>query len=321
MRKAPRAALLAALAAVAAAAPARAMWLTGNPASLEAPRKLFETGRYDQVVATLGDSVSRMRANEQRQGYLLLGVSYERLGRTDKALGVLQLGAKLFPRDINLLTELAVLLNSAGLYEQAEPLFQKVLGIHPNNATAHLGLGQIDHSLGFLDRSAEHYEKALETMADDPRVWREYAEVLISARDNKTAELAARKSLSLRDDADARVDLARAQRAAGRLPDALETMAQAVEHYPQRADVALARALWLLEAGRDDEARAAVEPLLASDAPPALGYWIRARLLLKQDQYRSAVADLRLAATAERNSPFVAAAAKELLKQLGAEPR
>ena len=50
-----------------------------------------------------------------------------------------------------------------------------------------------------------------------------------------------------------------------------------------------------------------------------LAYWVRARVRLKQDQYRSAVEDLRRVAAAERKSPFCAEAASELLKQLGAQ--
>jgi tetratricopeptide (TPR) repeat protein len=300
------------------AAPARGLWFTSR-ATLNAPRKDFEAGRYLAVVADLQDRVGRLRSSEQAEGYLLLGQAQERLGRLDQALGVMQLAVRLHPKDINLLTELAVLLHRSGLEEQAEPLFQKVLRIHPNNAVAHLGLAEIDHALGFLDRSAEHYERALETMSDDAAVWRDYAEVLISARDFKTAELAARKSLSLREDAEGLVDLARAQRADGRLNDALAQLDLAVSRFPRRADLAMTRALWLLEARREDDAAKAVEPLLAAPQPAPLAYWIRARVRLKRDQYRAAVDDLRRAAAAGRGSPFVAAAAKELLKQLGAE--
>lgn len=299
---------------------ARAAWLRVTPAPLDGPARLFEAGRYAEVVTQLGESITRLPSNDQRQGYYYLGLSYERLGRLDKALGVYQLGVKLFPRDLNLLTQLGQLLHSSGLEEQAEPVFQKVLSIHPNNAAAHLGLAEIDHSLGFFDRGAEHYEKALEVRADSPELWRAYAEILIAARDYKTGALAARRSLSLKDDPDTLVDLARAQRAAGHLPEALDTLAEAITRFPARADVALARSLWLLEAERYDDALAGVAPVLAAPGAPPLAYWIRARVRLKGDQYRAAVEDLKRAAAAERDAPFVAASARELLKQLGSAP-
>jgi tetratricopeptide (TPR) repeat protein len=308
----------AALALLLCGAPARAALFGG---SVEGPRRHFEAGRYDEVVRELGDAAAlqRLRRRAQRQGYFYLGLAYERLGRVDKALGVFQLGVKLHPRDINLLSQLGRLLHGLGLEEQADPIFRRVLVIHPNNAAAHLGLGEIDHALGFLDRSLEHYDRALETMGGEPTVWRSYAEVLLSARDHKTAELAASRSLQLRDDARAAFALAAAQRGQDRLDEALGTLTAALERFPDRDDLALARATWLLEARRYDEALAASERLVAAAEPPPLAYWIRARVRLKRDQYRAAVHDLRSAAALERRSPFVAAASRELLRQLGAE--
>src|SRR5581483_8838176 len=93
--------------------------------------------------------------------YLLLGRSYERMGRLDLALGAYQVSTNIFPKDINLLSELGLLLHRAGLEEQAQPVFEKIIGIHPNNAQAHLGLAEIDAALGLLRDSAAHYEKAL----------------------------------------------------------------------------------------------------------------------------------------------------------------
>lgn len=301
--------------------PAQAALFQGGSLSLEAPRRLFETGRFEQVIAALGgEGFERLRSGDQREAFYYLGQSYERLGRFDKALSVYQLGVKLFPTDINLLTQLGMLLHRTGLEEHAEPVLQKILSIHPNNAAANLGLAEIDHSLGFLDQSAEHYEKALETMSDDAPVWRDYAEVLISARDFKTAELAARRSLAIKDDPETAFDLARAQRASGRLSEALETIAPALARHPQRDDLALALALWQLEAGRYDEALASAERLLRAATPPAAAYWVRACVKLKRDQYHDAVEDLRKAAADARGTSFAAAASRELLKQLGAAP-
>lgn len=313
-----KARLLALLLVLGAAPLSTAAWFGG---SVEGPRRDFEAGRYEDVVAALGESTALQRLSRpsQRLGYYYLGLSYERLRSPGKALGVFQLGAKLFPRDINLLSELGRLLHGLGLEEQAEPVFQRVLKIHPNNAAAHLGLGEIDHALGFIDRSLEHYDRALETMAGESTVWRSYAQVLTSARDFKTAELAATRSLSLRDDPVAAFTLAYAQRAQDRLDEALVTLDAALSRFPGHTELALPRAAWLLEAERYDDALAAVEPLVASAEPPALAFWIRARVRLKKDQYRAAVHDLRSAVSLERASPFVAAASKELLRQLGAE--
>lgn len=318
MRTAPTAVrLLGAALLLAAAAPAGAFWLSRARSALTAENKLFAQGKYAQVAAALSpERMQQLDKPDLERAYLILAESLERQGRLDQALGVYQVGVKLFPRDLRLLTELAFLLHNAGLEQQAKPLFEKVLRIHPNNASANLGLAEIDGALGFLDRSAQHYEHALETMASQPGVWRDYAEVLYDMRDYKTAELAARKALALAaDDDDAQIDLALILRAEGRLPEALAALEQVLARRPDRVEVSLLRGLWLLEAGRYDDAAQAAQAALKRDPQDPLARWLRARVELKADRYNEAVEDLQAAAAA-KGSPFVAKAAGALLERL-----
>jgi tetratricopeptide (TPR) repeat protein len=257
-----------------------------------------------------------MRRADLAQAYLFLGMSYKRLGRLSEALSTYQLASNLFPKDINLLSELGDILHQAGLDEQASPIFDKVLSIHPNNARGHLGLAEIDRRLGLLEESADHYERALELMPDQAGLWRDYAEVLLGLRDLKTAELAIRKSLALVPEPDSLVDLALIQRAGGRVDDALSTMEQAFSAAPQRDDIALARGVWLLEAGRYEDAKAAAASRLQGDDKDPLALWIQARARLHDGHREQAIKDLRLAAGAVRSNPFIARAAKALLEQL-----
>lgn len=309
--------LAAALALAAPAAAALRFWSD----SIDAQRSLFEAGKYSEVVAKLSpDRMQRLRGSTLREAYFLLGASHDRLGRVDEALGVFQLGAKLYPQDINLLSELATLLHRMKLEEQAEPLFQRVLKIHPHNARAHLGLAEIDQALGFYDRSAEHYEKALEKFGNQASLWISYGEVLLSLQDHKTAELAARKALSLAATAEASILLARSKRAAGLLDEALEAMAAASAASPERVEIKLTRALWLLEAARFDEAEAVAVAALDADSRDPLALWIRARARLRAGQRRDALLYLRMAAASGRRAPFVARAAERLADELEAMP-
>lgn len=297
----------------------RAAWF-GDAPSVQPAKQLFAKGRYDQVITELGEEgrLERMTSADQREGYLYLGMAYERAGRADRAVGVYQLGVSLFPNDVNLLTQLAQVLHTGGLEEQAAPIFQKILTIHPNNAAAHLGLAEIDQRLGFYDRGAEHFEKALKQMADNPRVWREYGENRLSSNHPERAEALFQRSLVIKDTVESRAALAAAQRAQGRLDQALQTISATVAAHPDRVDAKSARALWLLEAGRFQEALEDSETLLSGSDPPPLAYWVRARVLLRRDQYAAAVADLQRLAGYQREAPFCAKAAAELLKQLGA---
>lgn len=299
---------------------ARAAWFNADSAGAEATRQLYENKRYDQLIGelTADGRLERLRGADLRAAYLYLGLSYEKIGRSDRAVGVYQLGVSLFPKDVNLLTQLAETLHHGGLEEQAEPVFQRILAIHPNNANAHLGLGEIDLKLGFYDRGADHFEQALKQLGDNGDVWREYGELLLASNHPDKAEPALLRSISLKDDVEARADLASAQRAQGRLDEALKTLSAAVAAHPERLDALSARALWLLEAGRENEALADAEKLLAAAHTPPLAYWVRARVRLRRDQYGAAVDDLKALARQDRLAPFAAAAARQLLKQLGA---
>jgi tetratricopeptide (TPR) repeat protein len=238
------------------------------------------------------------------------------MDRPDLALGVYQLSTNIFPKDINLLSQLGLLLHHAGLEEQAQPIFEKLLSIHPHNAQAHLGLGEIDSALGLLDESAQHYEQALETLTNLPALWRDYSEVLYRKRDYKTAETAARKSLDLTPALETFVDLAFIQRGQGDTSGAIKTLDTALSRWPERQDASLLRATWLLEAGRFDEALPAAQAALAQDGAQPLALWIRARVELARGQKKEALTDLSLAAQASRTAPFVAKASEALLKEL-----
>lgn len=309
-----------ALAALLSAAPASAgLFASRLSDPLEGPKKLFDAGKYAEVIAKLSpEAMQRLRGGDLKNAYLYLAESHEKTGRLEKAIGVYQLAATLYPRDAEVLTRLASLLHQAGLEEQAEPLYQKILKLKPDSAAAHLGLAEIDHSLGFLDRSAQHYEKTLEAMETAAAVWRDYAQVLLERRDLKTAELAIQRSLSLGPDDDSAVLLAFIQRAQSRLDEALQTLEAVLAQAPKRTELTLTRALWLIEAGRHAPALAAVESVLKETPDDPLARWIRARLHLKADRANLALRDLEAAAAASRRAPFVAEAASALLAQLKA---
>lgn len=279
----------------------------------------FEAGRYHEVVAALpAAEIQRLRGRDAAQATLLVAKSHERLRRSDRALSVYQLGIKLHPNDIPLLIGLAELFTESALIEQARPLFLRVLEIEPRNLRAHVGLARIDRSLGFLDRSADHYETALEVSPVSGDLWRAYAEVLLEQRDTKTAELAAEKALSVSPNSiDSLLVLAYVQRAAGRLSEALSTIDRIIAITGRQTDLALARALWLLEASEDAQARSEAEAVAKAEPGQPLAHWILGRLALGAGDAGLALKHLRIASQGQEGS-FVSAAARSLIDSLGA---
>jgi len=288
-----------------AAAPAWGLWGSGAQTVADL-QKRYDAGRFQEVIAELEpDGLQSLRGENLRRGYVLLGSSYDRTGHPEKTLSVYQLGVRLFPEDEDLLSRLAVLLHQAGLEEQSQPLFERLVRLEPKSAYGHLGLAQIDRALGFLDRSAEHYERALEALPGRGDLWREYGEDLWEARDYPTAELAMRRALALLPgDQDSLLDLALILHSLGRTDEAVAGLADLVR--AGHGGALRARALWLLEEGRDDEARAAAQTLLSRVPADPVALYVRARLELKAGRESQALQDLRRAATQSAEAPFAA---------------
>lgn len=288
------------------------------PAVLALPKQLFDAGKYSQVITALSsETMQKMSGYSLRRATLYLAESYQRTRQLDRALSVYQLGIKLFPRDVELLIGLAKLFHDSRLEEQARPLYNRILDLEPGNIPAHLGLAEIDRALGFLSRSADHYEVALEHLENNADVWREYAEVLYQQKEYKTAELAINKSLALSPQViDSKLDLAFIERGAGRLDEALLTLEKILTLTGRQSDLTLTDALWLIEASRFEEAQAEAQEVLKGSPSNALAHWIYARASLPYGRREAAVRHLKEAVADSSEDSFIARASAKLLKAI-----
>jgi tetratricopeptide (TPR) repeat protein len=308
-------ALAFALALGLAAVPARAWRMFGEPSDgkIRPIQEISDAHKPAEVLSRLTpDFIATLRGTDLRQAYVLLGDSHAALGRAAEALGDYQLGASLFPKNVDLLTRLATLLHNNGLDEQAKPLFTTALKYEPRHWGAHLGLAEIDHRFGSLDRSADHYEIALDVLGDRADVWRDYAEVLLALHETATAELALRKALDLEPkNADAHVLLAFSRRASGDLAGAIEQL-DAAGALGAGIGARRAKALYLLEAARLPEAGAEAAGVLADAPDDAAALWVRARVRLAAGDAAGARKTLAEIKPPEFGDRFPAQAARAL---------
>jgi len=317
VRTSARRAAVLVCAALALGSAARAAWWPFGEADdrkIKPVEKLFAARRYPDVIAALNASfMQTLRGADLRGAYVLRGQSYDYLGRTDEALGDYQVGTRLYPKSVELLTLEGALLHRNGLDEHARELFLSALRYDPKNPRAHLGLAEIEGRLSFLDRSATHYEAALESLSGRADVWRDYAQVLLALNEVPTADLALRKALELEPrSADAHVLLAFARRAQGDYDGALLQLDEAAD-LGAGVGALRAKALWLLEAGRLGDAAAAADAVLRAAPGDAAGLWVKARLLLPKNPPRAAEILAPLAADADGDgASFSARAARAL---------
>lgn len=307
------------LLALTLAAPARAWRLFGEPSDgkVRPVQELNDAGKPREVLAALTPAfVQTLRGTDLRQAYILMGDSHDRLGRADAAVSDYQLGVSLFPKNVDLLSRQGMLLHREGLDEQAKPLLLRVIAIEPKHGTAHTGLAEIDRKLGFLSRSAEHYEIALESLDARADLWRDYAEVLLDLREFKTADLALRKALELEPkNPDARVLLAFARHEQGDMAGAVDDLDAAVG-LGAGVGARRAKALFLLEGGRLDEARSEADAILKEVPGDGAALWVRARARLAVGDSDSALRDLAQIKPADGTNAFASQAAKALSRQI-----
>lgn len=317
------AAVALALLLVLAAGPVRAWRLWGEPSDkkIRAVQELSDAGKAGEVVAALTPQfILTLRGTDLRQAYVLMGDNLDHLGRPDEALAYYQLGAGLFPKNVDLLTRLGSILHRSGLDERAQIAFKEALRFEPRHWGAHLGLAEIDVALGFSDRAAEHYEIALETIQNRADVWRDYAAALLASGDTKTAEPALGRALALEPgNPSLMIQMAFVLRARGdhagailRLDDALARGAD--------AGARRAKALWLLEAGRNAEAAAEAGRVLSAIPDDTAALWVRARARLAAGDAVKAYDDLTRAAGESGDVRFSARAARTLRSQIS-QPR
>lgn len=313
-----RPALLAALLLL--ASPAGAWRLFGEPSDrkIRPVQELSDANKAAEAVAALTpDFMQTLRGTDLRQAYILKGDNLAALGRHDEALGFYQLGVKLFPKNVDLHTRQGDILHRIGLDEQARAFYLKALVYEPRHWGAHLGLAEIDHRSGFLDRSATHYEIALEALSARADVWRSYAETLLAQRDWPTADLAIARAISLEpENPEGRVLTAFARRAQGDMTGAVAALDEALSR-GAGVGARRAKALWLIEAGRPDEALAEADRVLRESPGDAAALWARARAQLARGLPAKAALELSpLAAPARLD--FAARAARGLRDTLSA---
>lgn len=296
------------------AEPARAwrLWGEASDKKIRPVQALSDARKSTEVIAALTpEFLQTLRGTDLRQAYVLMGDNLDLLGRTDEALSFYQLGVKLFPKNVDLLTRQGGLLHRNGLDEQAKVFYLRAIVYEPKHFGARLGLAEIARRYGFLELSASHYEIALETLANRADVWRAYSETLLSQREWATAELAIARAISLEpENPEGYILTAFAYRAQDKMADALSALDQALA---RGAGIGAhrAKALWLMEDGRPDEALLEAGLVLKESPGDAAGLWARARARLSQGRISDAIKELSALTPAARQD-FPARAARTL---------
>ncbi|GAB5602392.1 tetratricopeptide repeat protein [Thermus sp. FJN-A] len=207
---------------------------------------------------------------QEKQDALRLGVQLYALGRYEAALELFERAVKEKPQDADALYWLARAQLKVGLLN---PALENAKGLVAKNPRYIGGYMVLSEAYLALYRASEDREKgkayleqALTVLRDAERVNPRYAPLfaqrglvyaLLGQGDK--AEEAFKKALSLQDTPEVRGALAELYLAAGRLDEALEQYARALQLAPKEADLRVRYASALLLKGRAEEAARVLE--------------------------------------------------------------
>ncbi len=177
--------------------------------------------------------------------------SHLKAERYDEVIAHARQILKAQPKNLRAYRQLGEALFSSGRWQEAADMLRRALGAQPNHFMAQLLLARTCQQTGEPARAIWHAERALDQQPRNPEANRLLRSLYREHREQEIDRL----PLS----AGAR---AQEQVRGNRLADALDTLAQALEHSPERVDLSLARArvLWL-DGQRMDAAEAALDIL------------------------------------------------------------
>jgi tetratricopeptide (TPR) repeat protein len=261
-----------------------------EPAEVEYQLALARYGaaRYADAEQILRQLIEK--DGEKGQYFNLLGWCLAKEGKIAESVNAFDRSIDIDPRDVSNYVDLATVLMDAGQLPAALEAATKAVSVDANSYAAQRIAGQI--------QTRQHnYEAALQSYT-------------------RAAQLN-------RDDADAWLDLAAAQDAAGRRNDAAATLAGAIKKFPRAAQLYYRYALILLyPPDPDDHAKelkavALLRKALSSDDSIAGAHYELGNILLREDQSSKALGELRAAEKLDPGDSNTHYALWTVLRKLG----
>lgn len=216
-------------------------------------RETYNQGNYRQAVKELTDYIYKTKNIKRREAraYRLLGMSYEQLGRPEKALETYLEALEFHDEDVPLLLSAASLYRRTNLTDRSIELYNRALKLEPNNLEALSGQAENYIDMGFYSKSREYYDEFFRLNPRAPSINRaRYAYAFLKQRNYADAFINVTMAKT-EDPENANYWLlsARAYKGLGLMQDAMADLDAAALLAPDRADIKAIKALWLYQQG------------------------------------------------------------------------
>ena len=185
-------------------------------------------------------------------------------GATDKALKAFDLGLKRQPKFVPLMLDRGDVLAQQGKWTEAISQFTAAVRAAPASAEAQLKLGDAYQGAKQWDKAQATYAKAIELDGNNPLAYNNLSWLLVQQGGSPAKAVeAANKAVALSPNSAPFLDtLGWAQRAAGNLPAAAESLQRATQIEPKAAEFQLHYGIILMDLKRPAEARQALNQAL-----------------------------------------------------------
>ncbi len=127
-------------------------------------RTLYNQQKYEQAVEELTQYIYKAGNVKRREAraYRLLGMSYEKQNRLDKALETYLEALEFHPKHVPLLIAAASLYQRTGLFNKSQELYARALAQEPNNLEALAGQAENYRAFGFFSQARKYYDQFFE---------------------------------------------------------------------------------------------------------------------------------------------------------------
>ncbi len=281
-------------------------------------RNLYDAQQYQEAVTRLTAYIYKAGNVKRREAraYRLLGMSYEQLGKLDKALEVYLEALEFHPKKVPLLVAAASLYQRAGLTDRSQELYARALQEEPHNLAALAGQAENYRSFGFYSQARAYYDKVFALDPTTPAHYRaRYASTFLNQRNYEQAFI--HITMALAEDAsnpDYWLLSARAAFGLGKYDLARQSIDTALLLAPNRQDIQLYRIIGLYQNEHYPQALQEARRFLQTVPHSPLGLLLQALCEWKLGQKRAARQHLAQAAqTADEY--FVGRVAAKLLAE------
>ncbi len=280
-------------------------------------RTLYSTQHYEQAVDELTQYIYKAGNVKRREAraYRLLGMSYERLNKLNKALETYLEALEFHPKNVPLLVAAAALYQRTGLVDKSQLLYQRALQQDPSNLEALAGQAENYRTFGFFSQARKYYDQIFKlNPSADPRYRAQYASTFLNQSNYEQAFIHITMALSeTPNEPDYWLISAKASFGLNRYADALEAINIATSLAPDRMDLKLYKIIGLYQTQYYQDAIRLARQFTQQYPDDQLGWLLLALNEWKLNQRAQARIHLRKA-TALSSSSFTGKVSSQLLQ-------